>query len=123
MFGSRLTPNIRSGIMSDMGRTRVRVRSRRSVYRRRRLGAVLVAAGMVFGAMGGFAQLRAPSERVRPVALHRYVVRPGDTLWSIAERVSALDADPRAMVQLIAQANHIDAASLVPGRSLRVPTA
>ncbi len=55
------------------------------------------------------------------VAQHRYVVRPGDTLWSIALRIH--DGDPRALVDAIQAANGTDPGALVPGQVLVVPAA
>ena len=57
-----------------------------------------------------------------PVARSAYVVRQGDTLWSIARRVSP-DDDPRPIVDALAEANGLDGAGLVPGQSLIVPLA
>jgi len=48
-----------------------------------------------------------------------YVVKPHDTLWSIATRTSA--GDPRAAVWKIQQANHLAGATIVPGEKLVVP--
>jgi nucleoid-associated protein YgaU len=49
---------------------------------------------------------------------HLVVVRPGDTLWSIATRVDP-DADPRPLVDAMSDAR--DGAPLVPGETVRVP--
>jgi nucleoid-associated protein YgaU len=51
---------------------------------------------------------------------HYVVVRSGDTLWSIAQRVAPAD-DPRSMVDAIAETNHVDPGSIVPGQALIVP--
>lgn len=48
-----------------------------------------------------------------------YVVRPGDTLWSVAERTYA--GDPREGVWKLQQRNHLDGATIVPGEKLVVP--
>jgi nucleoid-associated protein YgaU len=56
------------------------------------------------------------------VSRGRYVVRTGDTLWSIALRVSPGE-DPRPVVDAISAANSIEAGSLVPGQTLVIPTA
>ncbi|RKT82401.1 LysM domain-containing protein [Saccharopolyspora antimicrobica] len=47
-------------------------------------------------------------------------VRPGDTLWGIADRV-APNSDPREVVTRIAELNGLDAASVPTGRLLLVP--
>jgi len=81
-------------------------------------GAMVVAAWVVpmsraFG-QGGTG--------VVTVSQHRYVVRPGDTLWSIAGRV-APGEDPRATVDSIARVNDLDPGALVPGQPLLIPSA
>ena len=48
-----------------------------------------------------------------------YVVRPYDTLWSIAERSGT--SDPRDLIWRIEQRNHLGSATLVPGQRLLVP--
>jgi LysM repeat protein len=50
-----------------------------------------------------------------------YVVRPGDTLWSIA-RGFAPSTDPRVVVDAITSANGLDPAALVPGQQLSIPS-
>ena len=48
-----------------------------------------------------------------------YVVRPGDTLWAVAERTYA--GDPREGVWKLQQRNHLGSATIVPGEKLVVP--
>jgi LysM repeat protein len=48
-----------------------------------------------------------------------YVVRPGDTLWTVAERT--YPGDPREGVWKIEQRNHLASATIVPGQKLVVP--
>jgi LysM repeat protein len=50
---------------------------------------------------------------------HSYVVRPGDTLWSIAAHSYA--GDPREAVWEIQQRNHLVSASIYPGEKLVLP--
>jgi Tfp pilus assembly protein FimV len=57
-----------------------------------------------------------------PPAQRIVVVRPGDTLWSIAQRVRPGD-DPRSTVAAIVDANGVEAGSLMPGQALTVPVA
>ena len=81
------------------------------------LGSALVAgawAGPVAEALGGSAP--------RPASSVRYVVRGGDTLWDIAERV-APGRDPRPVVDAIAAANGVAPGELVPGQALTIPAA
>jgi nucleoid-associated protein YgaU len=49
-----------------------------------------------------------------------YRVRPGDTLWSIAERTFA--GDPREGVWKLRERNGLDSAMIVPGQTLVVPS-
>jgi LysM repeat protein len=50
---------------------------------------------------------------------HTYVVRAGDTLWTVAERMYA--GDPREGVWKLQQRNHLGSATIVPGEKLVVP--
>jgi LysM domain len=91
--------------------------------RRRRTLLVLTAFLLVgvlalpLGGAGGFSHApgSAPAGTGHPAA---YVVRPGDTLWSIAERVDPT-GDPRPLVaQMQAQ---LGTDTVVPGEQVRVP--
>ena len=48
-----------------------------------------------------------------------YVVRPGDTLWSVAQRMYG--GDPREGVWQIQQRNHLASATISPGEKLVLP--
>lgn len=48
-----------------------------------------------------------------------YVVRPGDTLWSVAQRTYA--GDPRQGVWELQHRNHLATATIVTGQKLVVP--
>ena len=48
-----------------------------------------------------------------------YVVRPGDTLWTVAEHTYA--GDPREGVWKLQQRNGLASATIVPGEKLVVP--
>ena len=50
-----------------------------------------------------------------------YVVRPGDSVWSIAERFGG-GHDPRNLVDAIVARNHVDPGSIVPGQTLLIPS-
>jgi LysM domain-containing protein len=48
-----------------------------------------------------------------------YLVRPTDTLWSIA--ASHYAGDPRAAVWKLQQRNHLASTTIVPGQTLVLP--
>lgn len=56
-----------------------------------------------------------------PVEVVNYTVRPGDTLWSYANRVTPQGGNVAQTVQELKQLNNLDSASLTPGQSLLVP--
>ncbi len=70
--------------------------------------AALVVWGVVARASSG-----AGPERV-------YIVKPHDTLWSIAVRTSS-GVDPRDAIWRLEQRNHLAGATIVPGEHLVVP--
>jgi nucleoid-associated protein YgaU len=83
----------------------------------------VLAGVLVIGAMGGVSRAVAAGSGGSGTASTgalTYVVRPGDTLWSIAERLRPGE-DPRPLVDAIERANGISAGDLVPGQSLRIP--
>ncbi len=111
MFGPMLDPEHAFGRIPAVGRTRVR---------RRRIG-LLGALGIVAGLWAGpVAHALDARDAPIPVVSRTYVVRPGDTLWAIADRMTR-GADPRPLVDAIVAANGVDAGALVPGRTLVIP--
>ncbi len=58
-----------------------------------------------------------PSQAVSPERI--YVVKPQDTLWSIA--AANYGGDPREAVWRLQQRNGLDGATLVPGQRLMLP--
>ncbi len=103
--------------------TRRRRRASVAVRRRRLLvgvaGAALVLLALPLRAIGGSpvpsAVAAATYGRPGPVT---YVVRPGDTLWTIAERVDP-SGDPRPLVARLAA--QVGSDTIVPGEQLRLP--
>lgn len=49
------------------------------------------------------------------------VVRPGDTLWTIAAKHTSSNADVQDTIDRISAVNHLPSAGLQPGQRLRVP--
>lgn len=84
----------------------------------------LLGTGMAVGVAGaghGAPERREAAERTGTrVERVTYVVRPGDTLWSIAERLVPGE-DPRPLVDALARANAVSPGTLVPGQVLVVP--
>ncbi len=50
-----------------------------------------------------------------------YLVRSGDTLWSIAEQVGPENADVRAVIAEIRDLNDLESSLIRPGQNLLVP--
>jgi LysM repeat protein len=90
------------------------VKRERAKYRRRRLGALVVAATFA-GALyaGGVAGADQPPTH--------YTVAPGDTLWGIAIERTSLWEDPRPKVEAIREANDLSGYEIYPGMDLKVP--
>ena len=111
MFGSALDPEHVFDRMDPVSRTRVR----------RRHLVVILSVALIAGAWAGpAARALGGGREPIPTARTSYLVRDGDTLWSIAERLAPGD-DPRPLVDAIAIANGVDASALVPGSTLVIP--
>jgi Tfp pilus assembly protein FimV len=94
--------------------SRTRVRRRRLTALCAAVGLAAVLSGPVANAVGvGGAPEGHPSKT--------YVVKAGDTLWSIATAL-APSTDPRVVVDAIATANGVDPGALVPGEQLSIPS-
>ena len=92
-----------------MNRTRVR----------RRRTTLAVCAVLVGAAWAGPAMRVMTPQRPVEAARISYVVRQGDTLWSIARRLSP-DGDPRPVVDSLSADNGVSAGQLRPGQLLVV---
>jgi hypothetical protein len=75
------------------------------------LGGAVAVAGGSFAGPGG-----APSAP----KLRHVIVKPGDTLWGIAQAADP-GADPRATVRRISDLNGLTGTGLVPGQQLALP--
>lgn len=91
---------------------------------RGRILLVLVAAVLLLGAfsLGRVASQAAPVDTAPPAALVQTTVQPGDTLWSLAQRI-APDNDPREVVRQIRSLNHLQGSTLQAGQQLLLPRA
>jgi len=96
----------------------------RTYVRRRRTVAVvataLIAVLMSPLAAGAVRRGEPSAPAAQQVPQQLVVVQPGDTLWSIAQRVRPGD-DPRQVTAQIAAANGVQPGSLTVGASLVVP--
>ncbi|QIN80521.1 LysM peptidoglycan-binding domain-containing protein [Rubrobacter marinus] len=90
------------------------MKSARSTYRRRRLGALFVATAAVFALYTG----TGAGAGTQPV---RYTVSPGDTLWDIAVAHTPSREDPRPVVEIIKEANDLSGTRIHPGMTLELP--
>jgi Tfp pilus assembly protein FimV len=116
MFDSTLDAEHLFGHPGSMDRA-----SRRRTIRRSRAAVMTVAVILTLGGPA-IARAMARAGAGGDERSSAYVVRTGDTLWSIAVR-HAPGRDPRVVVDAIARANNVDAGSLVPGQQLRLPDA
>lgn len=91
----------------------------RTGVRRRRL-AVVTTVAVIGGAWAAPAVRALSAEEAIRVSRTSYVVRQGDTMWSIAQRL-APGEDPRAVVDAISAANGVRAGELAPGQTLLLP--
>ncbi|MDQ1403811.1 MAG: hypothetical protein QOG03_2127 [Actinomycetota bacterium] len=97
----------------------------RFVYWRRRVAALVLAAGLVLGLRAAPAWLRSgplsapgsPAPATQPIGATTYVVQAGDTVWAIARRVQP-SGDIRPLVDRL-QAQ-LRGAVLVPGTRLHL---
>lgn len=101
-----------------------------AVYRRRRLAALLVgvlaivgtvsSGRALVGAFGGgpLTSSEPPAISMQPAAATTYVVRPGDTLWTIARALHP-SGDLRPLVDRLAARQH--GRPLLPGQPITVP--
>jgi LysM domain-containing protein len=103
------------------GRVRLTRRGRLVVWALAALTAAAVLIPVWLLAAGG---AQAANHGLPPAAVHaglrQVVVRPGQTLWSIAMAAEPA-ADPRVVTQEIIQVNALSSQVLVPGESLWVP--
>ena len=91
-----------------------------------RVGGLLAAVGVALTVAASSAQAGGTDAHPERHAVHHaaavrhYVVRAGDTLWTIASRLAGPSADPRPVVDAIVHANHLGG-TLAVGANLVVP--
>ena len=97
-----------------MARTRVR---------RRRLALTVLILVLTAFLVGPLSDALVAGAEVRRAPHRTYVVRPGDTIFSIASRQVSDGTDPRPMVDAIESENDIEPGQLIPGQALLIPAA
>jgi LysM domain len=83
---------------------------------------LIFAAGLIglVAAHGAAATGTGVPPRVLEKNFSQVLVRPGDSLWSIAARTQP-NADPRLVIERIADINALQDAQITPGQRLWVP--
>jgi len=89
-------------------------------YVRRRLVALAVALGLTAVLSGPLSGALGVGHEPGLISSRTYVVRSGDTLWSIAAAV-APDRDPREVIHDLDALNHTPVDRLMPGMVLAIP--
>jgi hypothetical protein len=83
------------------------------------VAAALLAAGLSL-VIAASAQATSHSPGAAQQGLAKVTVRPGQSLWSVAESADP-NADTRAVIQQIVELNGLSADTVMPGQSLWVP--
>jgi LysM domain len=86
---------------------------RAEVYRRRRLGALLVASAIACALYATGADAGTSPDS--------YTVASGDTLWQVATEHYPPSQDPRATIEAIRQENGLEGYTIRPGMRLELP--
>ena len=90
--------------------------------RRGRLAATVALVAVTTGVLGLAQPAAFALGRSDGPATHRITVRPGETLWAIADRV-APNADPRSTIARLESMNHLGSSTVPAGSVLLVPVA
>jgi LysM domain len=90
--------------------------------RRGRLAVTLALVAVSTGVLGLVQPEAFALGRGDGPATQRITVRPGETLWAIADRV-APDADPRSTIARLESMNHLRSSTVPAGSVLLVPVA
>jgi hypothetical protein len=114
---SRLRTSRRAAI-----REAARTREIRRVYRRRRVGVVLAVAAIVMASVSGAfslfgASAAADGSNGRAAAPKYLVAQPGDSLWSIGERI----APNAAITEVVDELVRLNGTSIQTGQLVRIP--
>ena len=118
--GLRARPTGKEGqvtppVPSPRRRASIEVRRRRTI-----LAMMGLALALLAFPLGGFGGASHTTESASAAQIHgsSYVVRPGDSLWTIAERVDP-NGDPRPLVAEMA--SELGTFTVVPGEQITIP--
>lgn len=84
------------------------------------LAVLLVVAVLAVVAMLGASQAQASTETLEAVEFEYVVAEPGDSLWSLAQRV-APDSDARDVIYDLKRLNQLEGSDLFIGQELAIP--
>ncbi len=119
--GLRFRPSEEDGAWAP---SPVRVPRRRASVEVRRRRTILAMMGLALALLaiplGGFGGASHTTESASAAQIHgsTYIVRPGDSLWSIAERVDP-NGDPRPLVSEMA--SELGTFTVIPGEQITIP--
>ena len=108
------------------GRSSPERRRRATARRRRRLRGLLrlaVLVAVILVAVWASVRVADAAGPDSQSTQRTYLVRQGDTIWSIATELYDVDKDPRAIVWSIQHENHLRGVGLTPGQILILPPA
>ena len=108
------------GTTLDFERVFVDHHTMHRTYVRRRLLSIAVALGLIAAMSGPLSGALGVGHEPGLVSSRTYVVRSGDTLWSIAAAV-APDRDPREVIHDLDALNDMPVDRLMPGMVLAIP--
>lgn len=115
--GGRRHGITRAGAVRRVDRQPVRLTRRGRRIRGALVSTALAGALVVLPALVPSAGVASPD---RGVGRSHVVVRPGDSIWSVAVR-HAPDRDPSVTVEEVRRLNHLPGYVVHPGQRLRLP--
>lgn len=84
-------------------------------------GVALLLAFMLSLVGAGIGTAQMAQSQSGPVQVTSYIVKPGDTLWSYASRITPPGEDVSQTVDELISLNHLDSGSLRVGQRIVVP--
>jgi nucleoid-associated protein YgaU len=88
---------------------------------KRLIGASVIILVIVVVSMLGSFIFEARARGEAAVDYHEHMVKPGDTLWTIAQKYTNGEGDIRKYIYDIKKANEMENSDLFPGQILCIP--